>query len=388
MMLAMSQTCGLGLLWAVIFFGLTSPRIEAADLCPKSNGPAEILDCFAKAKTDKKSGKALWESLFFDPRSVDHYCSSETIPPNPAPNTILKQYFTAFCGSSKDQYFSYEKFIAADRALASRLGAAYQFMRSGDTDLKLQELANFLATAAQETTGNGAFEAITKYTADGLYFRYEAPYTLVQCFSAPANPDFIGQEQIVKAEGCDTLGTGSFKTQYYPFSTYVVAQRLDSTRVSTQFVMDKDCKYALTDLVSDVSCWDPSINASALPTLLGGRSKPPEGYQWQYMNQILDPGYWVGMGNLQLTGVNVFKFFGWYYQNLVTPKVQDADFPAFVERYLHDGELAWMGGLWYWNYRISGSITTTSKAPSLGFPTRRSPSQVVRRIATDVAKPS
>ncbi len=327
----------------------------AGDLCSEAMGPSEVLECFAKSQPSKPTAQKLWETLFFDPRSVDSYCRSATIPPNPAPNTILKQYFTAFCGSNKAAYFSYEQFIHADQSLAKRLGSKYQFMRSGDTNLKLQELANFLATAAQETTGNGAFSDITKYTTDGLFFRYEAPYTLVQCFSAPDNPDFVSENQISKRDsGCNALDVSAFKTQYYPLSTYVVAQQQGSNLLSTQFVMDKDCKYTLTDPDPLISCWDASIDKSALPDLIGGVSKAPDGYQWQFMNQVLDSGYWVGMGNLQLTGVNVFKFFGWYHQNMVTPKIQNADFKAFVARYLNDGELAWMGGLWYWNFRTSG----------------------------------
>jgi hypothetical protein len=73
------------------------------------------------------------------------------------------------------------------------------------------------------------------------------------------------------------------------------------------------------------------------------------------MNQIIDPGYWIGMGNLQLTGVSMVQFFGWYHQKISTgAPVAAANYQAFVTRYLTEGKLAWEGGLWYWNYRING----------------------------------
>ena len=68
--------------------------------------------------------------------------------------------------------------------------------------------------------------------------------------------------------------------------------------------------------------------------------KPPSGYTWQFMNQIMPSAYWLGMGNLQLTGPSMTQFFGWYYQQVASPIQSTANMQAFVERYLTEGKLA------------------------------------------------
>ena len=117
--------------------------------------------------------------------------------------------------------------------------------------------------------------------------------------------------------------------------------------VNTSLVMDNADKYNTNS---------NTITNVGTPTLYaGGTYAAPAGYTWQYMNQTIDPGYWIGMGNLQLTGVSMVQFFGWYHQHIIDgAPVAAANYQAFVTRYLTEGKLAWEGGLWYWNYRING----------------------------------
>ncbi len=355
----------IGTLFVLLALGgraLADPDCATAN--PVPSGPSEVIACAAQQYS---AGKALspaltatdfWNTVLFNTKTSDGYCKGA------APAALQKAQlamYTAACGTEKGTYFSYENFLAADEEISAKLGGAYTFMRQGTYEVRLQEFANFLATAAQETT---AADWELKYTTDGLYYRYENGILQStdprhssakgSCRVVPANPGYTATTQSVAAADCRLKGLDTFIPEYYPISTYSVAVKgttvhplLKDYLVNTSLVMDNADKY------------DTNSNTIAnvgTPTLYaGGTYAAPAGYTWHYMNKIIDSGYWIGMGNLQLTGVSMVQFFGWYHQKISTgAPVAEANYQAFVTRYLTEGKLAWEGGLWYWNYRING----------------------------------
>jgi len=341
--------------------------------CIAPRGPEEVIECYAASLNPPMTGEDFWDKKLFEKEAkvLDGFCQKSLSATTPSPNVVETALYALSCVQNTPwvNYFSYANFIAADKELKLRLPDDYQFMRTGKTlDVKQQELANFLATAAQETSGNGLLP--TKYQQDGLYFRYEVAGPLRRCWEVKANPNFLTNAKnpeppynyLDKTElptsDCATKTTIQFITDYYPFSLYVVAVQNGTGLINTAYVTDNDCQYGLTTPTPTYSCWDATYG-NKKPTILtyapAGKYPPPTGYTWQFMNKIIPSAYWLGMGNLQLTGDSMTKFFGWYYQQVdVAKPKQTADMQAFVERYLKDGILAWEGGLWYWNFRISG----------------------------------
>ena len=49
----------------------------------------------------------------------------------------------------------------------------------------------------------------------------------------------------------------------------------------------------------------------------------------------------------------MFYFYGWY-QNVFLNNTTTANYYAFVNQYLRDGKLSFIGAYWYWMYRVSG----------------------------------
>ena len=318
-------------------------------------GPDAVISCAASLQPTPISAETFWNTVLFSPEVIDGYCKK-----NPTGLTTAQAAVYALsCSQQTGTYFSYAQFIAADAQMKTALGSNYNFMRGSSYALNTAELSNFLATAAQETTGNGLIP--DKYTKDGLYFRTEYSYLGANtCYVYPANPNWTSSATKTNGTGCDTKALADYYTNYYPFSTYSVAIKNDgSGSVYTPFVMDNDGQYNLNAQIT--------VTFPGLPTLYGGTYAPPSGTVWQYMNQTTDKGYWVGNGNLQLTGVAMTQFFGWYHQNLATgAPVNFANFNNFVTTYLQDGKLAWLGGLWYWNVRIQGYNQPTLHAVLTG----------------------
>lgn len=318
-------------------------------------GPDAVISCAASLQPTPISAETFWNTILFTPVVIDGYCKK-----NPTDlTTAQRAVYDLSCSHQTGTYFSYAQFIAADAQMKTALGNNYNFMRGSSYALNTAELSNFLATAAQETTGNGLIP--DKYTKDGLYFRTEYSYLGANtCYVYPDNPNWNGAGK-TNGTGCDTMPLANYYTNYYPLSTYSVAIKdNDATLVYTPFVMDNDGQYNLNAQIT--------VSFPGLPTLYRlGAYEPPSGTVWQYMNQTTDKGYWVGNGNLQLTGVAMTQFFGWYYQNLVdNAPVDFADFNNFVKTYLQDGKLAWLGGLWYWNVRIQGFNQPTLHAVLTG----------------------
>lgn len=323
--------------------------------CVAPAGPRAILECEA-ARLGFQGGAELWSKKLFHTLTLDGFCRK---PLPDGSNKVETEMYGLSCPTQPGSYFSYESFVNADEELKARLGDAYQFMRVGSNAVRLQEFANFLATAAQETGGNGLLT--TKYEQDGLYFRYEVGAPLQRCFQPVANPGYLDanvDRTELPADQCATKTLAQFVTTYYPLSTYVVAVQDGTGLVDTEFVSDNDCQYGLTSPKAAFRCWD---GQSMKPTIIGGKYPPPAGYSWQFMNQVLPPGDWIGMGNLQLTGDAMIKFFGWYHQNLLSVRQKNADPKSFVKNFLVDAKLAWTGGLWYWNFRTNGMVGSTGE---------------------------
>lgn len=332
---------------------LIQPITHATPSCAEQNpqGPAAVLEC-AALENHFDSAKQFWEEKLFHPKTLDGYC--QTIPTGL--NTAQTELFKRSCQHEKGTYFAYDTFIAADAVLANKLGNQYKFMRNDSYAVNTAELANFLATAAQETTGNGVLPI--KYQQDGLYYRSEYSYLSSDtCFIYAPNPGWTGEpSQKSQGTNCGAKNIADYYTNYYPLSSYAVAMsQQDPTLMYTKFVMDQDAQYNLNT---------PKVRVTfpgGKPTLYdGGTYLPPEGTNWQYMNQTLEQGLWIGLGNLQLTSVSMTQFFGWYHQNIIEGAPIDfANFNEFVSQYLGDGLLAWEGGLYYWNARVSGANQPT-----------------------------
>lgn len=308
-------------------------------------GPDPVIKC-AALDAGFSSAEEYWNKKLFSPIVLDQYCNKSSAPSDL--NTPQTELYNLSCSREKGTYFSYSEFIAADAIMKAALGDHYNFMRNGSYAVNTAELSNFLATASQETTGNGLLPI--KYQQDGLYFRSEYSYLGTDtCYVYPANPGWTAKASKTKGSNCGVTPLAQYYTNYYPYSTYSVAVDLENAaNVYTKFVMDLDGQYNLNQQIT--------VTFPGLPTLYsGGTYSPPSGTAWQYMNQLGKLGYWIGQGNLQLTGVAMTQFFGWYYQNLAEGAPVDfADYNAFVEDYVGNGKLAWLGGLWYWNVRIQG----------------------------------
>lgn len=337
---------------------LSLQHVTFAQSCEELNpqGADAVIRC-AALENGFASAADFWNKKLFSPTVLDTYCTSTPVNLT----TAQRELFTLSCAREAGAYFSYDKFIAADTQMKNALGDKYNFMRNGSYAVNVAELANFLATAAQETTGNGLLP--DKYQQDGLHFRSEYSFLAADtCYRYPENPNWDGESGRSLGQNCGTLGLDHYYTNYYPISSYAVPIQAEGSPILyTKFLMDLDAQYSLDTTPLTVSF-------PGKPTLYaGGTYAPPEGTVWAYMNQTLKQGYWIGQGNLQLTAVSMNQFFGWYYQNLAEGAPQDfANYNDFVERYVGDGQLAWLGGLFYWNVRVNGYLKPTLHAVLTG----------------------
>ena len=342
--------------------------------CAETNpqGPDAVISCAANELTGGKlTAEQFWNSVLFDPQTLDGFCLKNKDAYPTGSTTAQQQIWQKACTKQVGTYFSYASFIAADAVIAAKFGTDYQFMRNSSYNVNIAELANFLATAAQETTGNGILPI--KYQQDGLYFRYELSFLGEECYNFPANPNWIGTSGTqLPGQNCTTTDIVSYYTNYFPLSYYLVAVD-GGGDVYTPSFFYLDTKYDLTSTTLGISFPGYPNFPALYPT---GTIAPPAGNTWTYMNiaSILPVGYWIGLGNLQLTNVSITQFFGWYYQHLVAGAPQNnANFANFVQGdggtqlgYLGDGQLAWEGGLWYWNFRINGYLLPTLHAVLTG----------------------
>jgi len=293
-----------------LFFQASTVRAGCDNPC----GAIELIECAAQAAG--MSAETFYNTRLFNiTKYTDQFCKRK--PPE-AIKTGQQKFFSENYCENAPTYYSYENFVAACQHFPDFCCA-----KDIKKEERYKELANFLATIAQETTC-----ALAEYTTDGLYFRYE--------------------------NGWLTGATMQDKTNYYPEDTWLVARPEGKPNmVYTQ-------KYWLQDNVgsSKGNIYEPA--ESPMVVTPNGVIEPPPKYEMVKMNQIIEPGYWVGMGPTQLTKDPMMGFFGWYYNNLAPgAPVAAADYKKFVETYLNDGELGFIGAIWYWMYRVSGQNMPT-----------------------------
>lgn len=282
-------------------------EVFTGDALPDATTPCGAQEVIETAATAAgKTAEEFYNTVLFDSSVLDNFCLNK---PAGATTTGQQQfYYNTFCSSQQGSYFSYANFIVAAAKFPT-----FACDPNATATVRYKELANFLATIAQETTkGTGT------YTKDGLYVRYE--------FGA-----LLGS-------------TMSDRTQYFPADTYHVAVKLpDASQVYT----DQFWEY------SDASSATIYDLTQSQETISFGAYTDPVGFQAKQLNQAVDPGYWVGMGPTQLTGYVMMGFFGWY-QNNITQVIANANLQDFIQNYLKDGTLGFTGALWYWMVHVSG----------------------------------
>lgn len=284
--------------------GITNAHADCDNPC----GALELIQCAAEAAGTE--AEDYYNEVLFDSEYVlDRFCKESYR----ADTGQRKYYYDNFCSKQAGEYYSYKNF---KKALDS--GHFKEFCCAENTTKKedrYKELANFLATAASETTS-----AVYDHKNDGFYWRYE-------------NGTLTGETM--------NDHTGN----YYPAEDWEVAAfSSDKDLINTQIYwgsVNKNEANVLTPATSPMGfAWGPI--------------KVPENYTKIKMNQMIEPGYWCGMGATQLTLDTMVGFFGWYHNNIVDPPVEKANYKDFVNNYLVDGEVGFMGALWYWMYRVSG----------------------------------
>lgn len=309
--------------------------------CENPSGPEALLTCMAES-AGKESAETFWNTVLFDNNEVlDGFCRKGS-----SSGTEVQQYYVdTFCTEQSINYFSYKKFIEADKEMKEVLGDKYKFLRDAGTDkqARIKDFSNFLATGAQETTS-----ATKGYTTDGFYWRWEYG-GLAECCNEADLGTAIDWACIGPSRECNM--TDNKYTTYTPGIGYKVAVKSDDhaqvyTHTSWNSVQGSAGNEMDLTVSPNVQTWNQNI-------------KPPDGYEIVNLNQVIEPYYWVGMGAIQLTADSVMNFFGWYYNNLADPTQESADLNAFVERLAADGKLSFLGALWYWNYRVNGSNKPT-----------------------------
>ena len=246
----------------------------------------------------------------------------------PNPTVQQQYYYDNFCKRNTGAYYSYENFKGA---LDSGHFDEFCCKEGTTKEQRYIELADFLATIASETTG-----VLNDYTNDGLYYRYE-------------NNSLLGQ----------SMDEGN---KYLPPDDWAVARDSSNPElINTRVFWGSDTGGAEANVLTP---------ATSPMGYAWGLIKIPDGYEKIKMNEMIEKGYWCGMGPTQLTGYTMVGFFGWYYNNMADPPAEKADYKDFVNNYLIDGKVGFMGALWYWMYQVSGNgfrtphqAVTNSKKP-------------------------
>ena len=343
--------------------------------CSLPCGAEELITCAAQAVG--KTAEQYYNTVLFSTPNLDGYCKAplDTVNSSLLQQALYRSYCTEESKTLNGGYFSYTNFIAA-----SRLFPEFACYPGTTKERRYKELSNFLTTIAQETTS-----AVSGYTNDGLYFRYENSVLL------PGN--------------CSSQDTcWQYPTAYYyQAAPYYVA----SSSSGSNITYDSSSPYSDQPTTDNSNAtytnrfWQPDpVPPSPSPFGYGGAlyyvfSGSPVQliYQWNnapYTNaqaytcssapctltevnntNMLPPALWIGMGAKQLTADTMFAFFGYYFQH---PEIQEnpapngfptytgsainnANFYTFVNRFLVDGKLAFIGAFWYWMERINGQTT-------------------------------
>ena len=315
-----------------------SSAIAASVDCNAPCGPDEVLYCVGKTMKPAQSPTELWNSSLYGTNSQDNFCETcSTEPLKHYDDTLKKEVYTVsplqadyckkFCQTEKGSYFSYDNFLKAYQAMQNS-DSNFSIACTGTLENRKKELANLLATSSAETKGG------VSNSNDGLYFRYENSWLL-------SSPD----GQPCMDWNCQTNYYGDAKRT-------VVAVDKASGLVYTAYYWDNGT------IGSDGKVSGNKVNLSNLiisVTWVDNDPGPdPDKYKLIPLSDpsVVLPGYWVGMGNIQLTGPSMMGFFGWYYNHIASPSQVTANLQSFIDTFLVDGQLGFQGGFWYWNYRI------------------------------------
>ena len=297
---------------AVLFISSGITNAHAVD-CDNPCGALELIECAAQKKG--MTAKEYYNEVLFDSDSVlDGFSKEENFKKFcPNPTGQQQYYYENFCKQNTGEYYSYENFKEAIES-----GHFDEFCcKEGTTkEQRYKELANFLSTIASETTG-----VLHNYTNDGLFYRYE-------------NGSLTGQ----------SMDEGN---QYLPPDDWTVARDSSNPElINTNVFWGSDTGGTQANVLTP---------ATSPMGYAWGAIEVPDGFNKIKMNEMIQKGYWCGMGATQLTGYTMVGFFGWYYNNIADPPVEKANYKDFVNNYLVDGKVGFMGALWYWMYQVSGS---------------------------------
>lgn len=325
--------------YPLIYLGLFATAYSGIAIsinCDQPCGPEEVLYCIGQAQTLLLTPKQVYTMKLFDPKNADQFCakcSKVPLPPEGptyTTNPLQAQYCANFCQTAKGSYFSYENFLAA-YADMQKNGSDFSIACNGTVEERKKELANLLATSAQETTS-----ALSGYTTDGLYYRYENGALVTKdpvtqqpkpCMDFNCVTPYAG---LTAAIVVATNTNDDIFTEYYWNAATITDGKVTGNRITLTGSGPMQWK------------WDQS-------------APPPQGYTLKTLRDAVQPGYWVGMGNLQLTADTMMGFFGWYNNHIAKTAQKHANLQSFIQRYLVDGKLGFIGGFWYWNYRTNGS---------------------------------
>ncbi len=268
--------------------------------CKLPCGAAELVLC--AANNIKVTPEDFFNQKLFSYANIDGFCKNQD---NVQVKTAQQKFFfDRFCAKLNTSNLSYKNFIMAANHFPT-------FACAGDLNNRYKELAAFLTTISQETSSR-----LYNYTNDGLYFRYE-------------NSALKGK-------------TINNKTNYFPKSDFIVAVDDNGNVYSRTLWYGKisgALAYDLTTTPENISWGDIDI---------------PKNYAAKKLNEIVMPGYWIGMGPIQLTGAPLIEFFGWYNNTVLVNSRQRYNLNQFIESYMNNGEIEFSGAFWYWMDRIGG----------------------------------
>lgn len=285
-----------------ILFSLFLGSVFAVD-CDLPCGAEELIQCAAKSRDI--SSEDFFNKKLFHPANIDGFCKNRSQAQ--VKTAQQKFFYDKFCQhSNESNYLSYTNFIKA---------ASYfpTFACEGSSDDRYKELSGFLTTIAEETSSK-----LYNYTNDGLYFRYE-------------NSALRGYNL-------------NNKTSYYPDSRYIVGVNSEGDIYSKKMwfgTLNRGAQvYDLTTTPEHIYWGDVDIPANFKPMTL---------------NKLVMPGYWVGMGPIQLTGGVLIEFLGWYNNVVLDNKTDTYNLDEFIARYMYDGQMAFTGAFWYWMNRVGAA---------------------------------
>lgn len=288
-----------------------------AEDCNLPCGAEQLIQC--AAKNSNLSSEDFFNKKLFYHANIDGFCKNR----NQAQVRTQQQkfFYEKFCQHSNDSsYLSYANFIKA---------ASYfpTFACEGSSDDRYKELSGFLTTIAQETSSK-----LYNYTNDGLYFRYE-------------NSALRGYNL-------------SNKTSYYPDNRYIVGINSNGEVYSQ--------KMWFGTLRKGAQVYDLTTTPERI---YWGKVDIPQGFKPMVLNKLVLPGYWIGMGPIQLTGGVLIEFLGWYNNEVLNDETGTYNLDEFIARYMYDGQMAFAGAFWYWMNRVSAAkyktlhqmVTNTAK---------------------------